>query len=411
MKVRFSSLILYFCICSFILGWWALAFNNTHFTTYPQISHTTTASSLSIQTSSLFPFLSPMPRDALHEALSGNFELMAQFIANWDVDAQILETRGVKDVQRLHPEALLQANILSRLMLESSPERFANLNRIFRSKTIRDDLGHNLNVDDWYNKFFPQTYVSASILLAIAKTKEIVSIPRGMRDLTQIYASSKLEKISRNLDGYYSERLFLTRPHLCFISPYSHPPTVDALRRQGLELCVINNINTLQDIQETILKIGHASNHPLEASLLSIFMEACLLSVDNRIKSLQKQNSKKTLLYLCEKQGYMVPTTKCLAGQLLKRALQHYPALTCSISENQQDWFIPIEKEKIIRTNPDYLIISTPHYQAVQNQLPNHQVFKQPICYLDENLQGSPTQYIALAYFDIFQALANIHTQ
>lgn len=422
MKTRLASLIFYLSIGCFILTWWSVAFRKNDSTSnlVTNSNDTTSSSVPTLHLHSLFPYLSQLSHDTLKQALSGDINLILQLITDWDIDAQILTAKGSLHIERLDADSLLYAHVIGRLLKELPLEKRLAINRSLRISDIKDDEGHLISVQDSFNRFLPQTFAAASILLAIAETEEILSIPQRMRDIPTLYAQAKLEKISQNLDGFPSEKLFLAKPHLTFITPYSHPPIVDTFRRQGLELFVIKNIDNFQEIKETILKIGHATNHPLEATLLSIFVDASMLAIDNRIKALhditKPISNLEKILYLFENQGYSVPTEKCLAGQLIQRMLKSYPSLSCFINKSQNEWRVPIDMEKIVKINPQLLIISTPYFKTTTQDaglsfsLKEIEAFQsKAIFYIDEHIQESPTQYIALAYFDLFQALASKH--
>jgi iron complex transport system substrate-binding protein len=405
----------YLLFSSFILGWWMLAFHPP--TSSPSSLSMGVPQSLALKTSALFEELSPLQRDALQRALAGHFPLMLDFINQWDQDAQLLANQGVEGIQRLPADTYLQAHILGHLLCNSSKESLRQLNCKMNLEWMQDDGGHLVRIEDSFRRFLPQTYVAASFLLAIADPSEIIALPKGLRQLPQLYSTDVLARVPNNIDRTNSEKLYLNRPDLAFVAPYSHPPALEVLRNQNIQLYSIKYVNSIAEVQEALLKVGHASNHILEAQLLAIFIEACMLSIDNRLHALQTRVTSLPiplrLLYLSYHQHFMLPTSKCLTGQLLARALKHCPYLSCPIPESQEAWRIPFEHEKIVQAKPDCLIISTlcaDINSGMHLALQQTKAFQsQRIFYLDEAIQESPTQYIALAYFDIFQALAAAH--
>lgn len=407
-----TSLLPYFLFGSFIIGWWVFAF---HTTPSPPPLSVETSQSLTLKTSTLLKELSPLQRDTLQQALAGNFPLMLKFIEQWDNDAQLLTNNGLKDIQRLPTEVYLQAHILGHLLQTSSQETLRQLNCQMNLDWICDDNGRQLRIEDHLHRFLPQTYMTASFLLSIAHPSEILALPKGMRQLKQLYFPSALAQVPEDVDCLHSEKLYLNKPDLAFIAPYSHPPAFEMLRNQNIPLYSLKYIHTIAEIQEALLKVGHASNHILEAQLLSIFMESCLLSIDNRLQALQEKFDlslpPRHLLYLSHYQHYALPTTKCLSGQLMARALKHCPHLSGSIPESQKEWNIPFEQEKILQAAPDVIIISTPYSPSDINIIMHQtEAFQSKhIFYVDEATQNSPTQYIVLAYFDLFQALTAIY--
>lgn len=405
-----SSLLLYFLLGSFIMGWWALAF---HPLSSPPRFLIETPQTLALKTSVLFEELSSLQRDDLKRALGGHFPSMLKLIHQWDQDALLLTNRGVLGIQRLSTESYFQAHILSHLIQNSSSKALHQLNCKMKLRWMQDDSGRLLHIEDHFHSFLPQTYLAASFLLAIAPPNEIIALPKGLRQLKQLYPSHILDQIPLDLDHLQSEKLYLEKPDLAFVAPYSHPPALENLRNQNIELYSIKCVDKIEQIQEVLLKVGHASNHILEAQLLAIFMDACLFSIDNRLHMLQMNShfSKipQHVLYLSYHQHYMLPTTKCLTGQLMARALKHCPHLNGTIPHHEKEWRIPFKQEQILQFTPDTIIISTHHQpqSIIDPALQQTSAFKsKQIFYVDETIQESPTQYIVLAYFDLFQALA-----
>jgi iron complex transport system substrate-binding protein len=410
-----SATFLYLLLSSFIISWWMAAFPKRAPPTSSDRIHCSQV--LYLKTSRLLEELSSFQRDALQKALAGHFPSMVEFIEKWDRDAQLLAQKGIKGIQRLPSETYFQARILGELLKNSSAESLRQLNCKMNLNEIIDDGGHLLHIEDHFQKFLPQTYVSATFLLAIAPPGEIIALPRGLRHLLQIYSPEILERVPADIDSTQSEKLFSAKPDLAFVAPYSHPSSLEVLRNQKIQLCTLKYIDTLKEIQESLLKVGHASNHVLEAQLLSIFIEAGILSIDNRLEALDQLHASSgklcRMLYLQHHHHYSLPTTKCLTGQLMVRALTHSARLACPIPQTQENWSIPFEQENIITAQPDALIISTSSYGSLVSMIENQQSLHdlkayrtKRIFHLDESIQESPTQYIVLAYYDLFQALA-----
>lgn len=420
MSKPLSTSFLYFTIAAFVMGWWMLAFR-IHQPT-PILSPPSDQANLTLHTSDLLPFLSPLQRDSLHKALAGDHHLMLQLMSQWQKDSEVLTNKGVNGIQALTDDAFLQAHLLSRLIEESSKEQLKAFNRHLRLKEMQDDAGRLIKLEDTFTRFLPQSYVAASFLLAIAPPEEIIALPKGLRDLPQLYATDSLDQVPQQVEYCRGEKLHLARPHLAFVAHYSHPPTLEMLRNQGIRLCTIKNIDTLSDIQETLLKVGHASNHPLEANLLAIFINASFMTIDNRLRALEQlsphpPHSFTQVLYLYYHHQYMLPTTKSLSGQLLERAFSHCSSLQCPVKQSSIEWRVPFDQEKIINCNPDCLILSIPsNATGFKEWMKTNQAFQglnalreNLLFIVDETVQDSPTQYIILAYYDLFQALANAY--
>ena len=410
--------LIYIFFISFIIGWWFLAFRSA-----PSLNYSLELSpqSLPLKTSTILEQISKLERDKLHRALTGDFSLILELVKQWDQDAQFLINKGIEGIERLTSDKFLQVQILGNLVQNSSPELLRTINCKLNLEIIQDDNDQCIHIEDHFQRFLPQTFVAASFLLAIAPSHEILALPRGMRHFPQLYPTHLVDRVPINIDHIGSEKVFLANPHLVFIAPYSHPPTLEVLRNQKIQLFTLNHINNLTEILNTLLKIGHVSNHIIEAQLLANFMEACFLTIDNRFALLAQSNdysslTRRKLLFLHYHLYYMQPTTKSLTGQFMARALRRCPHLTCCIPESHINWRIPFELEKLIQFQPHYLLISTSN--PTQSQLFSHSMILQQlenfqlphIFYLDETIQESPTQFIALAYFDLFKALIGTYS-
>lgn len=413
-KLR-SPFLIYFLLGSFILGWWTIAFYHTPLST-TSIVPPETKPLQAITSHEIIRSLSDLERSCLHQALSGNVEIMINYISQWDQDAKILKEKfGIGTAKRLSQKEYLKSQILAHLILTLSPDELKKINLRIRKSTIIDANGRQIHLQDSFCRFLPQTYMTADILLAIAKPHEIVAIPKGLRSLDQIHSNELLEQIPLNVDRCLSEKLFLANPHVAFVAPYSHPSALQALTKQKILLYNVQTIRSIRDIQEALLKVGHICNHPLEAELLSIFIEAGLYSIDNRLKALStigKQTANpKMLLYLCHCQQYHMPTTKCISGQLLKRALENYSGFITPCV-NGDYWMAPYDMEKIFRNNPDYLILSIVKADATKSRL-KHQRALHPltacrngqVSFVDEAFQDSTSQFVVLAYYDLYESI------
>jgi iron complex transport system substrate-binding protein len=413
-RLRYSSLFPYFIFSFFIAGWWLLAFQKAAEPTW--IAHDV-SQSLGLKTADLLNELSPLQRHALKDALAGNFKQMLEFIDQWEDDAFRLKAQGIQDIRHLSQDQFQQAHLIGHLLNLASAEALRQLNYRINLNQIIDDQGRPFKIENNLSRFIPQTYLSASFLLAIAQPSEIIGLPKGFRHETSLYSPELFKLIPDDLDQLSGEKLFLRKPQLAFIAPYSHPASLEALHKQNIHLYSIKHIDTIAQIQEALLKIGHASNHILEAQLLAIFMEASFLALDNRLLALRhSQKSMQTLLFLSQRQHYVQPTTKCLSGQLVARALKLSAPHIQAIPENQNSWSLPIDQESILQANPDCLIVSTCASPAAPSQSnvcwsetkagQSNQIY-----YVDESIQESPTQYIALAYFDVYQAFSHFYSR
>lgn len=379
MNVR--SLSIYFLPLFAILSWWTLAFKpalskmeiSIESPPPPQITSTP-----------LLAQLSPLDRGVLKQALLGDFALMAKLIADWDLDAQILRAKGLFKIRRLPRKAFLKSQLLGR-DLQTRP----SVSKI---------------------KFLPQTYAAASFLLAIAEPEQIVALPRGLRKQSHIYPESLTSRIPLEIDRYNSEKLFLTKPDIAFVSShYSHPSAIQALLNQGIGIHDTKSLATLENIYETLKELGKAADRKKEAALLCLFIKASLQTIENRLLAQNHDTGSRLLdskiLYVNYHDRFYLPSSQTFAYQLLTRLNIPCPAY--------QSFYTSLEKETLVNINPDCLIISSFNVDALKKQITADPTLKDisairqnKIFFVDDEIQQTPTQFVVLAYFDLAEVIA-----
>lgn len=317
--------------------------------------------------------LSILDRSLLHRALSGDVALMSRFVRNWNDDATILKNRGISGIEQLPNDAYTFSQHFPALPRES---------------------------DRLSQRFLPHTHFAATLLLTLLPPSHIVALPSGMRNQKDLYSQELMQQIPLNAERYCNEQIYQQSPNCAFVASYSDPAMLKMLKKQGINLSVVNPITALSDIEAPLLKIGRICQCPLKARFLMIFMKAAMMNLDNRLRALgQERRGSSSLVYVNAYHQLSIPTTKSLNGQLLKRACSQYGIATCPIPESDSAWSIPFGQEQIRLVNPDYLIISTMHRSRKLD-------FDKPTFYLDAVIQDSPTQYLVLAYFDICTILS-----
>lgn len=385
-----TTSLLYATSAGVILGWWYAAFA-------PSSSEPITSIEQAVQPTSTRLFstlgtLAPIDRPVLHKALSGDIALMTQLIADWDIDAQLLEVTGHKNAKRLSSPSYLRSQVIGRQLLQAN----ASSSNSHRPKLL------------------PQTYVSASFLLALTDHEQIVALPKGLREQVLLFAPEKTNKIPLDVDRYNAETLYMAQPEIAFIAHYSHPALVQALKNQGTELVTLTAENTIANIHQSIQQIGAIANRPLEAELLSLFMEAAMQAIDNRLLLVENSLLKDPLqriLFVNYHTQYSLPTSRTMTGQILKRMGIRNISMD-GLFANQGDWLIPLNREQLACIDPQCLIIASPSPQTVKEHISNDPALSQlaaaknhRIYFVDEAVQQFPSQYLVLAYFDIAQAL------
>lgn len=306
----------------------------------------------------------PLPRKVLIQALQGDFSLVASLILQWDMEAQ------AEQKNRLEAEKVLRAQFLAHSIV-TRPE----------IATI---------------KILPQTYVAAGILLAIASPQQLVALPRGLREQTELYPPYLTNQIPLDIDHYTTEKLFLAHPDIALVSShYTHPAALQALSNQGVPAILSPYCKNSRDIAQEIGAIGKLIGRNEEAELLQLFMEAAFLKLD------QEPKTKEKTLFLSYYDHFYFPKDSNITGEIVKRAGIPLPETS------------PLAlKEKLLEWAPERLIIAVP---TGLNLLPflekdpgyaQLQAVRTKNVYLiDDGILQTPTHFSILAYYDLIQAL------
>lgn len=311
---------------------------------------------------------------------------MTHLIADWDIDAQLLQIAGHEQIKRLPRHTYLRSQVIGRQLAQTSGQLQAV-------------------------RILPQTHASASFALALAAPDQIVALPSGIRKQTHLFPQHLTNQIPLDIDRYNAETLFLAHPEVAFVAHYSHPAIVNALENQGIQLIHLNSIDTIPDIRSTLLEVGKVINKPMEADLLAIFMDAAMIAIDNCLLPL-KESLKTPVLFLYHHNQYTIPTVRTLTGQMLQRIGIHNGGNAIPEVAQEKEWLVPLNHEQIAALNPQSLIIATADALSLQLQLQHDPALAQVaaiqqgrVHFVDESVQQFPSQYIVLAYYDIAHAL------
>jgi iron complex transport system substrate-binding protein len=415
LKRTFLSFVFYAVPIMTILTWWTWAFKQY----ISDFAPTAENSQQKIkELPSVLKYLTPMQRETFHQALSGDYSLMIKLITDWDHDAQIMEQLGFRDIQRLSKDDYLRCQLLARQINNSTQEELVQLHDYYRKMQIVDDNGTLFDLSKSFRRFLPQSYVAASFLLALSEPKSIVALPRGMREQNNIYLSDMTRNIELDADRYNTEKLYEARPEIAFVADYSHPSTIQALQKQGIPLFTLKHVSSPEEIQNALIRIGHVIDRPLEAELLRYFVDASMQAIDNRFKILNTSfntDESPTVLFLKHHLTFSTPTSHTLTGKLLKR-MGVKKLVGDQFAQNHFAWTVPIHQEQILQINPDYIIIGTSHIEKSKHHILREPVFSllsqqnKPIAFVDDDLQETPSQYMVLAYYDLFEAISNLDT-
>ncbi len=407
-----TNIKIYLLAAVFILGWWYVAFDlwngqkSTPLAT-ADLQHNRKATLSS-------PYLAPLSRQRIHEALLGDTQLMASLIAEWDAEAQLLAAVGHEKIQRLPNDTFLRAQYLGRKLRS----RLDGMCREGSQEvtTVFDDRGNSIEPSEAPRRFLPQTYVAASFLLALAAPEQIVAVPSGMRRLTQLYPSELMDNISLDVSPYNTERLFREEPDVAFVAHYSQPSTLEALRSQGIELFTLSHVDSFEEIQDALMRVGHVAGKPEEAELLTLFMEASFCALDNRLAVAQIDASSRNasdVLYLNHFTHFSAPSLQTFTGKLLQQL--GINKLPMSLPGAEHQWQIPLYQEHIVRFRPKAIVLSTAESDILRERMLNNPAFRdvpavqnKRIYTVDADVQDSPTQFSVLAYYDLVHTVLEL---
>lgn len=394
LSIFIEKLKVYIPIILFILGWWVFAFKEVTPAGSQRLQCSKSSHPDEGKLNDLIPRTS---RKSIQQALAGDISLMTALITAWDIDAQVLCSKGLA-VKRLSSDLFLKSHKLGRFLKTSRQREEPRPNR----------------------SFLPQTYMAASFLLALTTPAEIVALPASLRDQTQMYPLELTSQIPLDIDRENSEKIYLKNPEIAFVAHYSHPTTVEALQNQGIAIHTMNDPLSIDDISLELVSVGSLIDRKAEAELMAIFIEGAMLHLDNTLAELtaryhENHISLPKILFLYYYKHFLVPTKKNLTGQLLHRLGDFDASLPFAAKTgNEAGWTVPIDKENLFQIDPDFLIIADKVGQASEMGLHKIHEFQQlralqpQVYFVDEAVQQSPSQYLVLAYFDIVDILVDI---
>lgn len=410
MKRHEKTFLFYASIIAFVLGWWGLAFREPALNDQQNWPEKTTPSVLKSRFLGHELSILSIDRDLLKSALAGDFNQMSEFISEWDVDAELLQSLGVQEIQRLTSKDLLRSKVLMRHLKKSEPGNET------ASKNLAD-----ASTDAFKKRFLPQTFTAASFLLAILPSPQIVALPKHLREQELLFPKSITDKIPLDIDRYHAEKLFLAKADVAFIAQYSHPATLQTLKNQGIALYTMKDLTSLEAVVEELMNLGRITNHRDQAELLKIFIDAAMIAIDNKQRLMTEHCTRSDIpfpkmLVLNYHNTFSVPSKRTLNGKILDRLKKFTVTLKASDKDlNSSDWVVPIDKEHITLLNPSCLVIIRNQEHDLRSELQKDlalrclpAVQENRLFFVDEAIHHSPTQYIVLAYHDLVELLEKI---
>ncbi|MFA6915188.1 MAG: ABC transporter substrate-binding protein [Parachlamydiales bacterium] len=397
----------------FIAGWWSWAFMpKASLHTVPSAHYDPASLTATAQ-----PALSPLVREDISRALSGDFDLISRLLIEWDMDAQLLQFRGLEGIERLSTERLLTALDLVYRLQQNNRDEIASLRSFYRKSSVIDDASVVFPCQKQTPKVIPHTIASASFVLALNGTDNVVAIPKAIRNWQSFFPLQSMQEIPYDCDRVLGEVLSAAHPDIAFVASYSNPASIEALRRQGVDIFTLSDLNTKDEITSAIERIGEAINRSLEAQILCAFIDAAFLCIDNRVAAMRNdfQPFVKPLVTYYYGQWYF-PTYKTLTSRLAERAGIPYPQENLFDHPHSIMWLQPVSNEQIVFYNPSQLIIAADKRAPLHvHTLVNQPFFSEidacrnsNIQIIDAEIQQSVSQHIVLAYFDLYHALIRL---
>lgn len=310
------------------------------------------------------PHLSTLTRDELKRALEGDIDTMISLANSWNVDAAILEKMG-KKAKNLSSDELLKMQLLRRV------------------------VSHEPNRDI---AFFPQTFLSAALLLTIAPGVEITSLPDGFRRQREIYSDSFTCSVPLDTDPGKNETFLSLKPTVAFLAPYSHPAVRSNLEERGVHLVEGKTVSSFDDLYDAIRITGSLTGEEERAEILSLFVKAALFHFQNRIPQ-----SEKELLYLKASSTLAAPRRDTLLGNFLGDC-NSFSLTTKTL-------------EEVITKKPKKIFLSSSDHERALMELSSqsgfHALLKEgtTFCFVDWHTQETLSHFFLLACFDIVSLL------
>jgi hypothetical protein len=266
-------------------------------------------------------------------------------------------------------------------------------------------------------KFIAQTFISATIGLAIAEPEQIIAIPEAIRKQTHLHNAEVMEQVLYNSSRYNAETLFSLKPNYCFVASYTSPTTLGTLKMQDINLIFLDDINSTQGIIRTLLHMGTIIEQVNRSTLLSEFTEATWCAFKNEIIYLKKTNPnlfKRRIAFLFHYDHLTFPSNLYLAHTWLEEVQVNL--IEPKSTSNIRSWTTPIQIQELPNLDLEALIIACTVPLASYNKLISHKGFKELIekphfnlYFINDQAIHSPTQLISLGFYDLLSCINDMN--
>lgn len=303
--------------------------------------------------------LSTLSKEELKRALQGDFSLMGFLALQWHLDALVLKSEG-KEADALSFEEIQKMQLLMRDSAEKGRSAYA---------------------------FYPQTYLSAALLLTLAPSAEITALPEGFRR-EPLYPETFTCKVVHDASPVELESSLSLNKTVAFVAPYSNPSIKEALKNRGAILVESPYVNSLEKLEQVIVQMGAITGEDVRAEILALFVKAALLHFRNLT---QPENS----LYLNVCSTLSSPREETLVYQTLERFRLTIPKAACveALGHPQE-----ILLSAIDRKTAHAEISKNPGLRALLDEGTH-------FTYLDWREQETLSHFFLLGSFDIAAAL------
>lgn len=382
----------------FIITWWSCAF----FPRSQQQPLLSQFQAIPIQEQMGFTGLSPINRNDIIAALSGDLTSIYKFLIQWDIDAQLLQSHSAFNVKRIDHDKLLLCCKLALELNQATPSQIQSLRKNYRAISVADDTTTQFSLHKPYSKILPQSYNAACILLALNCSDKIVAYPSGFEEWQPYFEHTALN----NTGQLHAENLATVKPEVAFVADYSNPSTIEALKQQGIDIFTLSKLNSPEEICNAIQRVGHIVDRAPEAFVLSTFVEASFMHLDNCVAAMKISHEEpKHPLILYYFGQWFYPTDKNLTHQLLKRMEWGSSPHKLFDAPFPHQWLQPMGLEQLVSSKPSHLIIACSNTYPT---LKSDTLSTIPTQYIDAQVQQSMSQHVVLAYFDILQSFLSL---
>lgn len=336
----------------------------------------------------------PIPwstQEELIAALGGDWQQLADLLLLWDEQAAYLQELGLSNIGRIEGDRLLLAH--------------------HRAKRLA--RGDEEGTSSSPARYLPQTWASASFLLALLPPTQIAALPSGYRELQTWLPVPSRETLPHESSRLNSE-LFSHQVELAFVAEYTSSSTLETLKRQGVALYRMSVPNTIEELRSLLLEVGAAVHSEEKAQLLDLLIEAALLSLDNRKGWLSHRLGKTPFnrpLLLLDFSSWHLPAFSSFTAQWMARL-----GLPLTSVAQESYSLASASLEQLTAWDPDLLIIAT---EPSRYCLVDEQLQRMPLAQLTACLRGSYglvdlapqqelSQYSLIAYQQLIELLERL---